>query len=159
MSVCMYVCLHGLHGHVAKLPGHFEIQKNSSVTPTKNAYLKIFIFRNTRNMSEVANRWVLKYEKKSGGCFGVRWMLKKSVRPKMTFWAKNPKMKIRATGCTPRVSETPAKAPRPLKSSQTPFHTLNHALSPNKPSVSGLVTACWRAYTTYSLSPSCFEQF
>ena len=59
--------LYELHGHVAEPPGYFEIQKNSSVMPTKNAYLKIFIFRNTRNMSEVANRWVLKYEKNSGG--------------------------------------------------------------------------------------------
>ena len=65
-----YVYLYELHGHVAKPPGHFEIQKNSSVMPTKNAYLKIFIFRNTRNMSEIANRWVLKYEKIHGGSLG-----------------------------------------------------------------------------------------
>ena len=85
LSVCLCVCVHGLHGNVAKRPGHFEIQKNSSVMPTKNAYLKIFIFRNTRNMSEVANRWVLKYEKNSGGALRCGECWEKSVRPKMTF--------------------------------------------------------------------------
>ena len=66
----MCMCLHGLHAYPEAPPGHFEIQKNSSVMPTKNSYLKIFIFRNTRNMSEVANRWVLKYEKIHGGALG-----------------------------------------------------------------------------------------
>ena len=42
------------------------------------------IFRNTRNMSEVANRWVLKYEKNQGVLWG-EVNAEKSVRPKVTF--------------------------------------------------------------------------
>jgi len=47
-----------------------EIQKIFCVDAIKNACLKIFLIRNTRNMSEVANRWVLIREKNTAGAFG-----------------------------------------------------------------------------------------
>ena len=60
--------------------------------------------------------------------------------------SENPKMKNRVTGCVPECRKPPQRLPHPGNGSQT-LDTDKHAPFPfNKPSVSGLVTACWRAY-------------
>ena len=63
--------MYGLYAYPAEPPGHFEIQKklegDGHDAYTSDPQKK---FRNTRNMGEVANRWVLKCEKIIEGALG-----------------------------------------------------------------------------------------
>ena len=56
---------------------------------------------------------------------------------------KSQNKKNSVTGCVPRVSETPAKAPKPLQRLPNPSIPINMPPLPfNKATVSGLATAC-----------------
>ena len=86
--------MYGINACAAAHLGHLEIQKIFCVDAIKNAYLKIFLIRNTRNMSEVANRWVLIREKNTAGAFGCGRSEKNSGASESDVLSEKPKIKI-----------------------------------------------------------------